>query len=81
MGIAIIGGIALDYLSNVKDASAKVTQVLEYSENLGGMAFNTAMTTSQLGAKTTLVSAVGSDFQKIVKNKNLNLALTHTMPS
>lgn len=78
MELAVIGGIALDYLSRVKDASANVTQVLEYSENLGGMAYNTAMAAARLGADTALVSAVGPDFPKMGMTKNLRLSLTRS---
>ena len=69
--LVVIGGVALDYLSKVKDMKSQFTQVLEYSENLGGMAFNTAMTTSRLGVKTWLVSAVGKDFPKIGSTEGL----------
>jgi len=74
--LVIIGGIALDYLLKVKDVDSRYTQVLEYSENLGGMAYNTATACAQLGVKTRLVSAVGSDFPKIKSRKNLALDLT-----
>jgi sugar/nucleoside kinase (ribokinase family) len=73
--LVVIGGVALDYLSRVKDIKAGCTQVTEYSENLGGMAYNTAITTSQLGIRTRLVSAVGQDFPMIKNRKNLILDL------
>ncbi len=60
----VIGGIALDYISGVKDASAACTQVLDYSESIGGMGYNTAMAAAQLGVATRLISAVGEDFDQ-----------------
>ena len=78
MRLLVIGGIALDYLCKVKDVDSKVTQVLQYSENLGGMAYNTAFAAAQLGVGTTLVSAVGKDFPKQPRTKNLAYALTKT---
>lgn len=63
--------MALDYLSKVKDAKANVTQVMDYSENIGGMAYNTAVTCAQLGVRTRLISAVGNDFPPIPNMKNL----------
>jgi ribokinase len=78
MELAVIGGVALDYLSRVKDARAAVTQVTEYSENVGGMAYNTAVTCAQLGLRTRLVSAVGRDFPPLKNLKNLTFNLTET---
>lgn len=69
--LVVIGGIALDYLSKVKDVNADVTQVQEYSENMGGMAYNTAITTSQLGIITRLVAPVGRDFPHMKSAKKL----------
>ncbi len=69
--LIVIGGVALDYLSKVKDVTADVTQVQEYSENMGGMAYNTAITTSQLGINTRLVAPVGRDFPQMKSVKNL----------
>ncbi len=73
--LLIIGGVALDYLSRVKDLRARCTRVLEYGESLGGMAYNTAVTTSRLGVETRLVSAVGPDFPKVNPQENLTLDL------
>lgn len=69
--LVVIGGVALDYLSRVKDVKVDCTQILEYSENIGGMAYNTAITTAQLGMRTRLVSAVGKDFPDLQKAKDL----------
>lgn len=74
--LLVIGGVALDYLSKVKDASAQVTQVTEYSQNIGGMAYNTAITTAQLGIGTRLVAAVGNDFPKLPEYKDLQFDFT-----
>jgi len=76
--LVVIGGVALDYLSKVKDVNADVGQVLEYSENLGGMAYNTAMTTSQLGVNTRLVAPIGRDFPHLKNLKNLTLDFQQT---
>ena len=73
--LVVLGGVALDYLSKVKDLKAQFTQVLDYSENIGGMAFNTAATTSRLGVKTWLVSAVGKDFPRMGGAENLTYDL------
>jgi ribokinase len=73
MKLVIIGGVALDYLSKVKDVDAGCTQITDYSENIGGMAYNTAMCTSQLGIDTRLISAVGKDFQLLKNMENLHL--------
>jgi len=77
-GLAIIGGIALDYVSKVKDVDARCTQVIDYSENVGGMAYNTAMASARLGIPTKLISAVGPDFPKITLPEKLSLELTTT---
>lgn len=76
--LTVIGGIALDYISKVRDAKAPCTQIIEYKEAIGGMAYNTAFAAAQLGINTTLVSAVGSDFPKVERPKNLEFALTKT---
>ena len=76
--LVAIGGVALDYLSKVKDVKACCTQVLEYNENIGGMVYNTAVACSQLGVKTRLVSAVGADFPELGRVKNLTLDLHRT---
>ncbi len=73
--LVVIGGVALDYLSRVKDLKARCTQILEYSENIGGMAFNTAITTARLGVRTWLVSSVGRDLPEMKTVENLVYAL------
>jgi sugar/nucleoside kinase (ribokinase family) len=71
--LVVIGGIAIDYLSRVNDAKKDCTQVREYSENIGGMGYNTAVTASQLGVRTRLIAAVGKDVPEIKNRKNLIL--------
>jgi len=71
--LTIIGGTVLDCLSKVKDLSCPCTQVLDYSESIGGMAYNTSLCTTQLGVETRLVSAVGADFPKLPLYKGLDL--------
>lgn len=75
--LVVIGGIALDYLSKVKDAKAPCTQVLEYSENIGGMAYNTAVTAAQLDVDTRLVSSVGKDFPLLKNSPKLHFELNY----
>ena len=75
MSLLVLGGVALDYLSRVKDATAGCTQVTEYSENIGGMAYKTALTTSQLGIDTRLISSVGKDFPLLKNMQNLHFDL------
>jgi sugar/nucleoside kinase (ribokinase family) len=71
--LTIIGGTVLDCLSKVKDLSCPCTQVLDYSESIGGMAYNTSLCTTQLGVETRLISAVGADFPKLPLYKGLDL--------
>lgn len=69
--LLILGGIAIDHLCRVKDAKAAYSQALDYSENLGGMAYNTAVAAAQLGIKTTLLSPIGDDFPGAPSLRNL----------
>jgi len=73
--LVILGGIAIDHLCRVKDAKATYSQALDYSENLGGMAYNTSVATAQLGIKTILVSPVGDDFPGAPSLRNLTYNL------
>ncbi len=75
MELLVIGGVALDYLSKVRSLKDPCSEVLEYSENLGGMAYNTAATASSLGAKTRLVSSVGKDFPPLEDREGLKFDL------
>lgn len=70
--LMIVGGVALDYLSKVQNIDAQCSNVEEYSENIGGMAYNTAVASAQLGIDTRLVASVGKDFPLLPKEKNLN---------
>ncbi|MBN2517407.1 MAG: hypothetical protein JXB14_01025 [Candidatus Altiarchaeota archaeon] len=74
--LVVFGGIVLDYLCKVEDASKECTQVTTYGESLGGMGYNTASAAAQLGVETELVAAVGGDFPKVKGTKNLKLTLT-----
>jgi ribokinase len=71
-----MGGTVLDYQCKVKDANSGYTTALDFSESIGGMAYNTATACAQLGLRTELVSAVGSDFPKLKLPKKLKLNLT-----
>lgn len=76
--LVVIGGVALDYLSRVDGVGKSCTRVLEYSENIGGMGYNTAVTTAHLGVSTRLVSAVGRDFPDLQRVEGLDFELRRT---
>jgi len=74
--LVVFGGIVLDYLCKVEDASKDCAQVVDYREGLGGMGYNTASAAAKLGIETELVGAVGGGFIRSWGEKNLKLTLT-----
>jgi sugar/nucleoside kinase (ribokinase family) len=81
MTVLVFGGIVIDYSCKTESVKENANLVDEYSSSLGGMGYNTAYATAQLGAETELISAVGDDFKESYADapEKLNLTLHRSM--
>gem|GEM_PF-2030846 len=69
--LVVIGGVTLDSTCSVRDAKADFTLADSLCESLGGMAYNTAIASSQLGTRTKLLASAGPDLPPIKNRRNL----------